>query len=168
METVRIRELAAGDSLGALTHLLHQAYARWGEAGLDFNGVGQPEAATAARVRQGVCLVAENEGELVGTLLVHGPLREAPSSYLRRGDAACVQQFAVRPDWQRLGVGSTLLALAERCAGEAGYRQVVLDTAVVATELVGWYGRRGYVAVDAMQWPSKSYVSLVLAKNIHP
>ena len=166
--TVVVRVLEQRDSLSELTHLLHAAYAPWGARGFAFNGVDQSEAVTAERVGQGICLVAFVGEQLVGTVLVHGPFRTAPSAYLQRPDIACVQQFAVHPEWQRLGVGSTLLAQCELCAGEAGYRQLALDTAAALPELVGYYCRRGYVAVDTMQWPGKGYASLVLAKPLVP
>jgi GNAT superfamily N-acetyltransferase len=166
--TIVIRVLEPRDSLAELTHLLHAAYAPWGARGFAFNGVDQAEAVTAARVRLGVCLVACVGERLVGTALVHGPFRTAPSAYLQRPDIACVQQFAVHPEWQRLGIGSTLLAQCELCAGAAGYRQLALDTAAALPELVGYYCRRGYVAVDTMQWPGKRHASLVLAKPLVP
>lgn len=53
--------------------------------------------------------------------------------------------FAVRPGTQGGGVGSQLLAEAERLAAEQGLSHVEMTVISVRTELIAYYVRRGYV-----------------------
>jgi len=163
---VSIRPLHHNDSIPALTEVIHAGYVLLQRHGWNFNGVDQPEAVTAERIRQGICLVAEADSHLIGTILVHGPFRAAPFAYIERDDVAYFQQFAVHPDWQQCGVGSQLLAQAELCAAAAGYAFLSADTAAAATDLVAYYRRRGYGPVGEMQWPGKNYRSVVLSKPL--
>ena len=66
--TPHIRRVTEGDSIEALTVLVHRAYARLGAMGLNYTAVDQSPAVTAKRVGRGVCYVAEFGGELVGTI----------------------------------------------------------------------------------------------------
>lgn len=166
MPTVVIREFQPGDSVAELTRLVHAGYADLGRRGFNFPGVDQTVERTAQRVSEGVCLVAECDGALVGTILVQPSFREAPSPWLTRGDAAYFMQFAVHPDWQGSGLGGQLLAQAEVLAIEAGYRWLTVDTAIAAGHIVAFYRQRGYEPVDEMQWPGKNYRGVVLAKAL--
>ena len=53
--------------------------------------------------------------------------------------------FAVRPTLQGGGVGSQLLAAAERRAAEQGLPAVEMTVLSVRSELIAYYERRGYV-----------------------
>lgn len=163
---ILLREWRATDSIPELTALLHAGYADLGRRGYNFPGVDQTEEKTAERVGHGICLVAESGGSLVGTILVHGPFRWAPSAYLMRDDVAYFMSFAVHPDWRKYGVGAQLLAQAEAFATAAGYAHLSVDTATTTPEIIDYYIRRGYAPVEEMQWPGKNYRSLVLAKAL--
>ena len=165
---ISVRVFGEMDTSRALTVLIHSAYAPLGARGYNFNGVDQSEESTADRVRQGICFVAECEGALVGTILVHGPYRIAPADALTRDDTACFQQFAVHADWKGSGVGSQLLLQAEMAAAEAGYARICTDTVADAEDLTGFYTRRGYVPLGEMQWPGKTYRSVILGKTLAP
>ncbi|MCW2543183.1 MAG: Acetyltransferase [Frankiales bacterium] len=52
--------------------------------------------------------------------------------------------FAVRPGLQGGGLGSQLIAEAERVATEAGLRRVEMTVISARTELIAFYERRGY------------------------
>ena len=56
-----------------MTVLLHAAYARLGGMGFSHTAVDQTEAVTRKRIARGLCLVAADNGTLVGTIMVHAP-----------------------------------------------------------------------------------------------
>jgi len=60
------------------------------------------------------------------------------------GEHAHVGMFAVRPTLQSRGLGSALLAEAERIARECGAQRVRMTVIEQRTELLAWYTRRGY------------------------
>lgn len=79
---VEIRDIAAGDSIEALTRLLHSAYARLGDMGLNYTAVDQSALTTAERIKGNHSFVAAADGEIVGTIVVKPPKehRLAPTS----------------------------------------------------------------------------------------
>ncbi|MCW2673989.1 MAG: Acetyltransferase [Frankiales bacterium] len=79
-------------------------------------------------------VVAEDGGELVGCCTL-----------VPRDGYAYFGMFAVRPGLQGGGVGSRLLAEAERLAAEHGVAQVEMTVISTRTELIDFYLRRGYV-----------------------
>lgn len=163
-----IRDLGPDEPVGALTSLLHRAYARLGALGLNYTAVAQDDAVTARRARKGTCLVAERDGRLVGTLAFHGKDLASECVWFRRDDVVVLEQFAVEPDAQGQGVGSELMDEAERRARASGARFAVGDTAGPAAHLIAMYEARGYAVVDTVQWPGKVYRSVVLAKPLVP
>ncbi|MBB4930447.1 GNAT superfamily N-acetyltransferase [Lipingzhangella halophila] len=63
----------------------------------------------------------------------------------RGGDGdAYFGMFAVRPDEQGGGLGSLLLAEAERMAGEWGCERLRMVVIRQRADLIAWYERRGY------------------------
>jgi ribosomal protein S18 acetylase RimI-like enzyme len=65
---------------------------------------------------------------------------------LKPGGLAYFGTFAVQPGTQGGGVGTLLLAEAERVArDELGARTMEMTVIVQRTELLAWYERRGYV-----------------------
>ncbi|MBA2774943.1 MAG: GNAT family N-acetyltransferase [Nocardioidaceae bacterium] len=87
----------------------------------------------AAAVATGLVWVAEQGQRVVGLLVLE-----------IAHDHALIENVAVSPDAQGLGVGSRLLALAEQQAGERGLREVRLYTHEAMTENQEYYRRRGY------------------------
>lgn len=85
---------------------------------------------TPAKVEQlnqeRTCLVAEQEGELVGTAAL---------------DANKVVTFFIHPDYQGGGVGSALLAALEATAKAGQQTQLTVEASLTG---VGFYERRGY------------------------
>jgi ribosomal protein S18 acetylase RimI-like enzyme len=79
-------------------------------------------------------VVAEDGGELVGCCTL-----------VPRDGYAYFGMFAVRPGLQGGGVGSQLLAEAERLAGEQGVSHVEMTVISTRTELIDFYLRRGYL-----------------------
>lgn len=161
-----IRPLKASDSLSEITALLHRAYARLGEMGLNYTAVDQSESVTAQRLAEGHALVAEQAGKLVGTLVITPPSPHSDCGYFQKAGVASFHQFAVDPDLQSQGLGRALMAAAEDWAREQGYAEMALDTAEQAVHLIELYTRQGYTFVEYVQWPGKSYRSVVMRKAL--
>jgi N-acetylglutamate synthase-like GNAT family acetyltransferase len=79
-------------------------------------------------------IVAEDDSRLVGCCTL-----------IPRDGHAYFGMFAVRPGLQGGGVGSQLLAEAERLAAEHGAGHVEMTVISTRTELIDFYLRRGYV-----------------------
>ena len=75
-------------------------------------------------------------------------------------------QFAVEPRLQGTGIGAELPRLAERRATADGKAELACDTATTATDLIAYYGRRGYRPVAEHRWPHAVYSSVVLSKDL--
>lgn len=169
---IRIRPLEAGDSLQALTTLLHRAYAPLGAAGMNFTAVDQDVEVTRQRVQRGRCFVAERAGELVGTVTVDGMYDPNTQRWARatpwffRRDVAHLHQYAVDPACQRGGVGAGLMAACEQWARAGGHRALALDTAMPAGHLRERYRRTGFAEVASVQWDGKRYRSVIMVKPL--
>ncbi len=172
MQRIEVRPFAARDSLPALTRLLHLAYAPLAAAGMNFTAASQTVADTARRAAEGQCFIAEQAGQIVGTVTVCGPYAEGEAPWadsvrwFRDRDTAHFHQFAVHPDLQGQGLGRRLVAACERWALERGYRYVALNTPVPAQALRALYTRLGYVDVGEVQWEGRTYRSVVMRKAI--
>jgi GNAT superfamily N-acetyltransferase len=163
---VRIRDLRPGDSLDELTLMIHAAYKRLGDLGLNYTAVDQDASVTRARAERGRCLVAEIEGRLVGTVTWYGPGGGRRCDWYRRREVAVFGQLAVSPDHQGRGIGSSLIAEVERQAGQAGALELALDTAEPARHLVDYYAGQGFRIVEHAQWPGKTYRSVIMSKRL--
>lgn len=152
--------LATDADVPELRCLVNAAYRVLGEMGLNYTGVTQDEEVTRQRMRRGEVHLLKLEGQLVGTvkLDVRRPPDGEPHVYL--------SQLAVDPSHQRQGLGGRLLRLAEDRARRAGVHRVRLDTAIPAEHLIRWYGAHGYAKVGEVQWPGKTYRSVVLEKAL--
>jgi GNAT superfamily N-acetyltransferase len=163
----QIRRLTATDSIEELTQLLHAAYARLGHMGFNYTAVDQQEDVTRERMGQGECLVAVGRDErIVGTVLYRLPWQTSGGAWYDRPEVASFGQFAVLPALQSGGIGAQLLAAVEARVSAAGAVELALDTAEGATHLIAWYNRKGYRFVEYMQWPGKTYRSVVLSKTM--
>jgi uncharacterized damage-inducible protein DinB/GNAT superfamily N-acetyltransferase len=171
-DRISIRPLAARDSFESLTALLHRAYAPLAAQGLNFTAATQDVETTKRRAAEGHCLVAELQGEIVGTVTVSGPYGadEAPWAagvpWFRDHDTAHFHQFAVDPAQQRQGLGRRLVTACEQWAHEHGFKRMALDTAEPARALRGLYRRLGYAEVGQVQWEGRHYVSVIMLKSL--
>ena len=87
-----------------------------------------------AHVAAGGVHVLENAGQVQGFII----LVDTPGALL-------LDNLAVAPDAQGLGLGRQLLEFAEQQARSAGYTAIRLYTHVTMTENIALYTRRGYV-----------------------
>jgi GNAT superfamily N-acetyltransferase len=159
-----IRELEPGDSLLELTLMLHAAYAPLGAMGLNYTAVDQNEDVTRRRIDGGICLVAESDGKLVGTIAYKRPGVSQSCPHFAQQNVAVIGQFAVSRAFQKHGLGSKLLTAAEQLARKDRATELALDTAENARNLIAWYMIRAYRFIEYAQWDGKSYRSVIMSK----
>ncbi len=162
-----IRKIGPTDSVEELTELLHRAYSPLGKMGLNYTAVDQSPGNTIERINAGFCLVATEDGRLIGTIVVEPTgKKDAECPYYAKAGVASAHQMAVAPDCQRRGIGTRLLEAAEAWARSNGFSELALDTAEPAFHLIEMYSRRGYRRVDSVQGQGKSYRSVFMAKRL--
>jgi GNAT superfamily N-acetyltransferase len=161
-----IRLLTGNDDISALTDMLHRAYRPLAEQGMRFIASHQDEQTTRRRIAHGECYLAFHQGALIGTITLSDASKTNGSPWLDRPDVACFKQFAVEPSFQRLGIGSRLIAHVERRAAEKRVVELALDTAEPATHLIQFYSVRGYRFIEYVRWASVNYRSVVMSKRI--
>lgn len=161
-----IRRLRAGDSLDALTHLLHRAFHDLALRGIDCRSANQSVACTRERIARGDCFIAVTGGELIGTITLEHADRGAAIACYRDPATASVHQLAVDPARQGEGVGRALLACADAWARARRHERLALDTPEGAVKQRAWYFDRGFDIVETVHVPGRRYGSVVLAKRL--
>lgn len=161
-----IRPQEPGDDLQAITDLLHRAYGALAAKGMHYVASHQSPEVTAARLKKGVGLVAEDaEGTLVGTITLYGPEQTSGCAWYDRDDVAHFGQFGVEPAMQGQGLGEAMVRRVEELAREQGWPHLALDTSEHAERLIAWYLRLGYEKVGEADWrPEVNYRSVILIK----
>lgn len=165
-DEIEIRLLSDDDSVSELTLLLNRAYRPLAELGMRYVASWQGDDVTRKRLANGECYVACAGRRIVGTILFADTAATRGCPWYDRPDVASLHQFAVEPELQRLGIGTTLIAVAERRAAEVGAAEIALDTSEHAQHLIEWYARLGYRFVGHADWASTNYRSVVLSKRL--
>ena len=163
-----IRTLKDDEDIGALTELLHRAYAALAAAGLRYTATHQTSEVTRLRLSRGHPFIAELDGRVVGTATCYPPDPENILSWYRDENAFHFGQFGVDPEYQGRGVGQALhQALIDHALG-GGAHYLLLDTAAPAHDLIAMYHRWGYVVVDRFDYASTNYESVITRKRLIP
>jgi GNAT superfamily N-acetyltransferase len=149
-----------------LTELLHESYAPLARKGLRYYASHQPPEKTLGRLTGGVSFLAFWEGQLAGTISFYPSNDGNPCEYYRRPGLVHFAQYAVKTTLQGRGIAGQLLERMESYARETGAREIALDTAEEASELIAMYRRHGYVPVSATQWSVTNYRSVIMAKPL--
>lgn len=159
------------EDVPALTRLLHAAYADLAARGMNFTGATQDEAVTASR-SLGVgasWVLVDPDGRLVATVTASSPpgrgLR-ALTGLALAPDRVWLNQLAVHPDARGRGLATFLWTTLRAWSSERGMRSVGLDTAEPAGPLRDMYRRWGFVDADVVQWPGKTYRSVVMLHDL--
>jgi ribosomal protein S18 acetylase RimI-like enzyme len=150
--TVSVRPARREDAI-AMAQLARRAYAPYVQR---IGGEPAPMKVDYAKtVDDGYAWVAEQHNRLIGLLVLH--LGE---------DHMMLENVAVDPDAQGLGVGSQLLRFAEEKAHEQGLPQVRLYTNEAMTENLAYYPRRGYR--ETHRSTQNGYRRVFFAKTLEP
>lgn len=163
---IEIRPWAADVPVPAITTLLHTAYAPLAAMGLRFMATHQDDSMTLQRLRSGWSFLAYQGENLIGTITLRKSEPASSCAWYRNPEVFTFGQFAVRPDFQRQGIGQALLRHVEQLAAAEGARELALDTAEGAAHLIRWYQKRGYRQVDLVSWDETNYRSVVLSRVV--
>lgn len=106
-----------------------------------------------ALIAAGRVHVAEHEGGVQGVLVL-----------IPQDGAMLLDNVAVAPGVQGLGLGRRLLQFAERAARALGYRSIVLYTHEAMTENVRLYSRIGYAETHRAE--EKGFRRIYMAKPL--
>ena len=120
-----------------------------------FDGVGGAELEAdlrdgARRVRDATVLVAEADGELVGTVTLAPP--GTPYAETAGPGEIEVRMLAVAPAARRRGIAAALMDAAHTHAREQGMERIVLCSEASYTTVHRFYERLGYVRQPERDW----------------
>jgi len=163
---VTIRPLKPEDSIEELTLLLHRAYKRLADMGLNYLATYQDSATTQKRVDRGQCFVAVYNGRIIGTINFYNSDAIGGSAWLERDDVAEFGQFGIEPKYQKCGLGSHMVAFVENHARELGVKELALNTSENAGHLIAWYEKLGYRFIEYVDWAITNYRSVVMSKTL--
>jgi ribosomal protein S18 acetylase RimI-like enzyme len=166
LSKIIIRPLSRSDSLDELTSLLHRSYKKLADKGWCYLATHQKVKTTKKRVRKSSCYVAIFEGKIIGTICYRSPKVKAKHDYYIQPFVASFGQFAVDPEFQNIGLGSRLIDLVEKFAIRDKAKEIGIDTAEEAIELIEYYKKRGYKFVTYAQWHMTNYRSVIMSKDL--
>lgn len=167
-DRIEVRRFAPTDDIGAVTAMLHRAYARLGAMGLNFTAVDQNDDTTRERLASGEGYLAFLDGALAGTVMFRPPGTSRGTPWYVRPEVAVFGQFGVEPTLQGAGLGAYLMDFVEARAHACGAAEIALDTAEPAAHLRRWYTSRGYRFIEYVQWKTTNYRSVILSKSLVP
>ena len=154
------------DSVEELTELLHRAYKRLADMGLNFIATYQSAEYTRNYFRKGQCFVLTSGKKIEGTIFYQTVMWDDAPEIYKDPDSVLVGKFAVEPSLQKIGLGEKLMDFAEGYAAGEGKKRVVLDTSEKAFHLIEYYTRRGYKFIENWQWPDVNYRSVIMSKEL--
>jgi GNAT superfamily N-acetyltransferase len=146
--TIRVAVDADAEAVGTLSVLAYRADGY-------FDGIGGPEleadlADGVRRVREAMVLVAEADGELLGTVT----LAEPGSPYAEtagKGEIE-VRMLAVAPAARRQGIAGVLMDAVHVHARERRLQRIVLCSEASYTDVHRFYERLGYERQPDRDW----------------
>lgn len=163
---VHIRPVHSDDNMQAITQLLHRAYKPLADAGMKFVATYQDEATTRERFDSGHGFVAIACDKIIATVTIYETLQANSCSWYTVEGVWHFGQFAVDPNHQGMGVGSLLMEFAEHYARLQGARELALDTAETAYDLIDYYTERQYRVTGHVQWDVTNYRSVIMSKEL--
>jgi len=162
------RRYRAADA-AELTSLLNSAYQELEDRGMNFTAATQNIETTRRRVSEGACWVIEHNGQIAATLTMSVPPSDdiaALSDYAQQPQTGWLCQVAVDPEFRGRAAAKILFDVACEWATGENITTVGLDTAVPAEHLAAMYSRWGFAHVDTVQFPKKTYASIVMTKQL--
>jgi GNAT superfamily N-acetyltransferase len=162
------RRYRASDA-AELTGLLNHAYQELQDRGLNFTAATQNIETTRRRVSEGACWVIEHNGRIAATLTMSVPPSDdiaSLSNFAQQPHTGWLCQVAVAPELRGRAAAKVLFDAACEWAVGENITTVGLDTAVPAEHLATMYSRWGFEQVDTVQFPGKTYASVVMTKQI--
>lgn len=156
----------SADSINDITDLLHRAYKRLADMGLNFVATYQDAEETRTRLIKGEGFVLYSGEKLTGTITLYKERKKSQCQWYREEGVSYFGQFAVEPGLQNNGIGSRLMEFIEDYAAKSGLKEIALDTSEKAQHLIDYYTKRGYRFVQFHQWDRVNYRSVVMSKKL--
>ncbi len=166
----RIREFRPEDAT-PLTVMLHRAYGELGAAGLNFTAVDQDESTTLRRAGGGASWVAVDGASIVAAMTISVPAEAKLcdlTAFAAAPGRAWLNQLAVDPDQRGRGLARRLRDVGYEWCRAGRLTSIGLDTASPAHHLRALYRGWGFDEVDTVQWPGKTYESVVMVRDLVP
>lgn len=130
-------------------------------------GYGTVLADTASRMRDALLLVAERDGQIVGTVTICPP--ESPVAEIGRDGEVEFRFLAVDPAAWRTGVADALIAACDDHARETGAHSLAISVRDINHGARALYEKRGFTRVPERDWSPVPNVELyVLTRPVHP
>ncbi|MBK1881754.1 GNAT family N-acetyltransferase [Luteolibacter pohnpeiensis] len=161
-----IREFHPDDDIEALTELLHRAYAPLAAAGLHYTATHQTSEVTRYRLNSGHPLVAERDGNIIGTVTCYAADPNSKTPWYREPGVMIFGQFAVDPAFQHQGIGFALHEAVIQHAKKCGAHYLLLDTAAPATNLISMYQSWGYSVIATHDYSTTNYESVIMRRSL--
>jgi ribosomal protein S18 acetylase RimI-like enzyme len=124
---------------------------------------GSPYASTLsdarARMEDGLLLVAERDGVVVGTATITPPGSEFRE--IGRDDEVEFRFLAVAPSAWRTGVGNALVAACEQHAQQTGATAMAICVRDTNTSAAAMYERMGFTRIPERDWTPRPGVDLL-------
>jgi N-acetylglutamate synthase-like GNAT family acetyltransferase len=152
---MHIRRYKLGDSIKEITNLLTRAHQKYYLQGMKFLASRNSKIITFYRMIKGEGYVIIQDSKIIATLTL-----------MMRRNVCIIDQIAVDVNFQNRGIGSFLLTFAENRAKQLKIKYLQLDTADDATELVSFYVKRGFNAVDSINKCYTNYTSTIFRKEL--
>lgn len=168
IDKVQIRRYNESDSAEELTQMLNSAYKPLADRGFRFLGSYQDVLKTKERIESGECYIGLLGDELIGTILYRSPAKAHGNDWFDQPFVSTFGQFAVKKEFQRAGIGGKLIEFAEQLAKRDAAKELALDTAEGADDLIAWYTKKGYRFVGYWKWEITNYRSVLFSKRIFP
>lgn len=149
-----------------LTELLHRCYRPLAEKGMRYLATHQSSEVTRDRLLSGESFLGFWQDRLVATVTLKRNTSQSICEWYRKPEVFHFGQFAVDPEFQGQGLGSSMMNMLEARARDLGAVELALDTSEHADNLIGMYAKRGYRLVDHVQWKVTNYRSVILSKDL--
>ena len=166
IEIVRFDQKKHKSLLPSITQMLHEAYRPLLEKGMRYVATHQSNEVTLRRLTRGYGFLAFLSEELVGTVSLIRNASHTPCKWYQQPEVFFFTQFAVKPKFQRKGIGTQLMDHIESFAAKEGATEIALDTSEKAKDLISLYKKRGYRFVERIDWPETNYKSVVMSKTL--
>lgn len=162
-----IRQISPTDSIPDLTKLLHRAYGKLKQKGMNFAAASQSDEYTRHRIDTAhATFLGVLDDKIISTISMYKNKSDDGKLWFHNNHVVKIGQFAVEPEYQKCGIGSYMMDYVENKAFDMeGVEEVALDTSERVFDLLKYYGNRGYREVGRVQWDMVNYESIVLSKR---
>ena len=168
MGKIKIYEEKGNIPYEEITKVLNLAYKELLDQSLSYAAATQTVEKTKARMKNGVCMIAEIDGKIVGTLTYHVHEKKENSKWYIDGKYIVLTQLAVLPEYREHNVYLCLASnFLRKVRKDKEIACLIADTSVEAERLVKGYVSLGMQIVDYVSWPGTNYYSYVFCKTIN-